>query len=246
MELGCISPFLLINDDQGAKLSVAFEKNLSILRRMSPEANQQRLAEMSDDEIVDAVSRAAAFAHRLISTKTWRGRDDGVLPNASTADDIAYEAFDDVMTKGSKWDADKDLALILSGLVRGKVKNLVNSWENSQFTDPSQIDTRESQGASHFDDLSPHVPSPSDLVCQREQDENFMLELHEALDGRPEERMIVESYIDGLTKRNEIIEHTGLSHKVFDHARKRLKRFFESDWRKNTSAHQLNVKDTLA
>ncbi len=62
-----------------------------------------------------------------------------------------------------------------------------------------------------------------------------MLELSEALVDRPEERLIVDAIIGGATKRREIAEITGLSLEGYDQARKCLKRFLKSEWRKSSS-----------
>lgn len=201
---------------------------------MSPEANQKRLAEMAEEDVMEAMRNASAFAFSLIASRTWRGSDEGVLPNGATVEDIVYEAFENVVD-GSKWDEDKPFWLILKGLVRGKIGNLVRSWENRKFSNADQIDTRKEQNVSFFDELSPHDPSPAKLLEQREEDENFMLELSEAMADRKEEQLIVDAIIDGTTKRREIAETTGISLKEFDQARKRLKRFLESEWRKSSS-----------
>lgn len=201
---------------------------------MSPEANQKRLAEMPEEEVMEAMRNAAAFASRLIASRTWRGSDEGVLPNGATVKDIVYESFENVVD-GSKWDEDKPFWLILKGLVRGKIGNLVRSWENRNFSNSDQVDTRREQKVSFFDELTPHDPSPARLLEQREEDENFMLGLSEALVDRPEELLIVDAIIGGATKRQEIAEITGLSLEEFDQARKRLKRFLDSEWRKSSS-----------
>jgi len=201
---------------------------------MPSEGNQQRLADMSDEEVMDAIASVTAYAYQLMSSMTWRGSEGGVLPKGATAKDIAYEAFENVVN-GSKWDEDKPFWLILRGLVQGKVGNLAKSWENRNFSNADQIDTREEQDVSYFDQLSSHDPSPAQIAEQREEDENFMLELSEALADRPEERLIVDAIIGGTTKRLEVAESTGLSLEEYDQARKRLKRFLESEWRKSSS-----------
>jgi len=201
---------------------------------MSPEANQARLAEMADEEVLDALKRASAFASRLIRSRTWRGSEGGVLPGGRMVEDLVQESFENVL-KGSKWDESKPLWLILEGLVRGKVGNLVRSWGNRNFTNPDRMDTRGDQSVSYFDELESRELSPDELVARQEEDETFILKLSEALSDRPEERLIADAVMEGLEKRSEIAERTGLAVEQVTQARKRLKRFLESEWTKSPS-----------
>lgn len=203
---------------------------------MSPDANQSRLDEMPEEEVIDAMERATAFALRLIRSRVWRGLRDGVLPRGRLAEDIVQESFENVL-KGSEWAESKPLWLILEGLVRGKVGNLVNSWENRNFTNPEQIDTRQEQGVSFFDELEAHELSPDEIAARSEEQENFTLDLSEALSDRHEEQLIVDAFMAGIEKRREVADHTGLTVDQVTNAQKRLKRFLETEWKKTPSGH---------
>lgn len=200
----------------------------------SKEANERRIAAMTDDEIDHALDQTTASAVSMISSKSWRSCNGGLLPGGRSAQDLVQAAFENIL-KGGKWDDDKTLELVLFGFIRGSVGNLAKSWENRNFTsiDEKSADGDE-VGLSAIEQIAADDP---DLVEKTSPSEDYevILQIVDSLaEGSPEKR-IAESYLSGASKRGEVCSETGLNDKEYEAAKKRLRRFLE-DYRKKRAA----------
>ncbi len=190
------------------------------------ERNEERLAEMSDEEIITVLRQAIGLAINTVNARRWRSGTGGVLPEGSSGEDIAREAFADVLN-GATWAEDKPLWLILKGLIYGKVYNKVHSWENKNFINHNNVlsdDKIADQVAPSYakttDDTITHAKS-------EENDDDLILLLAEAVEDKPEEKSVVDAIINGASKRSEIAQESGLTPGQVTNVRKRLKRIIE-------------------
>lgn len=194
---------------------------------------------MSDAEILDLLDRATAYANNLIKGRSWRGAHGGVLPDGSSAQDLAQTAFEKILD-GAKWDEEKDLGMVLCGIIRGNVKNMVRSWENQRFSNPedesqSQEDGETGSAIDRFESSDP----AADRKASEKEDEDLILEIIESLKEGSEERRIVEAIaFSGARKRAEVLDDTGMSEKEYEAAKKRLRRFLENYRQERAAAHQ--------
>jgi DNA-directed RNA polymerase specialized sigma24 family protein len=205
----------------------------------SKEANERRLAAMTDADLHDLLDRATAFADRLVRSKNWRGLQGGVLPAGKSVQDLVQAAFEKIL-EGAKWDEDKDLAMVLGGIIRGTVKNLVESWENRNFSNPDDHEgPEEEDGWVSAVDRFASSEETADRKISRKEDEDLLLNVIETLKEGSEERRIVEAIVfSGVGKRAEVLAETGLSAKEYEAAKKRLQRFLENYRRESATAHQ--------
>lgn len=194
---------------------------------------------MKDAEVLEALDQVSAFAHRLIQSKIWRGNTGGVLPEGQAAPDIVQHAMEKILT-GAKWDEDKPLWLVLRGLVMGRISNLVRSWENRHFSNPDDQNPLDNDqlGNSITNSFTATDEDPYERLA-REEDDIAILEISEALNDKPAEKLVVDAIINGVTKRAEIMELTGLNKQEYEAVKKRLRRFLES-FGKN--GFRLNIK----
>jgi hypothetical protein len=205
----------------------------------SKEANERRLNAMSDQEILDLLDRAAAYSNQLVRSRSWRGSRGGVLPDGKSVQDLVQAAFENILL-GAKWDEGKDLAMVLKGIVRGMVKNLVGSWENRNFSNP--VDQAGQQGEDVWDKAvggfsSSEEPADQNAACK--EDDDRLIEVIEALEEGSEERRIVESFVfSGACKRAEVLAETGLSEREYEAAKKRLQRLLGNYRQERATAHQ--------
>jgi hypothetical protein len=193
---------------------------------------------MSDEDILDLLDRATAFADRLVRSRSWRGSRGGVLPAGKTAHDLAQAAFEKIL-EGAKWDDDKDFAMILGGIVRGMVQKLVESWENRNFSNPDdQAEADEEAGWVSAVDRFASSENAAEQKIVRKEDDDRIVEIIESLKEGSEERRIVEAIFFGAGKRADVLTETGLSEKVYEAAKKRLQRLLENYRRETAAAHQ--------
>ena len=203
------------------------------------ETNERRISAMTDAEILDLLDRATAYASRLINGNSWRGSRGGVLPNCSSAQDLVQTAFEKILN-GAKWDEGKEFGMILYGIIRGTVKNLVNSWENQRFSNPEDdTQSQEDDEAGSAMDRFASAESTAVRKVTETEDEDRLLELIESLKEGSEERKIVEAIVfSGASKRGEVLEETGMNEKEYEAAKKRLRRFLENYRQERAAAHQ--------
>jgi hypothetical protein len=203
------------------------------------EANEKRLNAMSDEEIFDLLDRATAYATQLVRSRNWRGSRGGVLPVGKSVQDLVQAAFENIL-QGAKWDEGKELAMVLKGIIRGMVKNLVESWENRNFYNPDDKAGQEGEDdwVSAMDGFaSSEVLADQKAICR--DDDDRLLEVIEALKEGSEERRIVESIVfSGARKRAEVLADTGLSEGEYEAAKKRLQRFLGDFRQERATAHQ--------
>lgn len=202
-------------------------------------ANERRIGTLTDAEIFDLLDRATAYASSLIKSKSWRGARGGVLPNGNSAQDLVQTAFEKILN-GAEWDEEKDLGMVLFGIIRGNVKNLVESWENRRFSNPEDI-TQHQEGDESDSALDRFASSESVASSKalEKEDEDLLLEIIESLKEGSEERKIVESIVfSGARKRAEVLEDSGMNEKEYEAAKKRLRRFLENYRQKRSAAHQ--------
>ena len=202
----------------------------------SREANQRRLAAMTDAELHDVMDRTTAYAVSMISSKTWRFGKGGLLPGGHSVQDLVQAAFENFLTDG-KWDDNKPLWLVMQGFIRGSVGNLARSWENRNF---SSIDEKSEDGEeawrSAVEQIATDDPDPVER-SKRSEDDDLILEIVDGLkDGSPEKR-IAESFLNGASKRAEVLAETGLMAEEYEAAKKRLRRFLEDYRQKRDAAH---------
>lgn len=194
---------------------------------------------MTDAEILDLLDRATAYASRLINGNSWRGSRGGVLPDGNSAQDLVQTAFEKILN-GAKWDEAKDFGMVLCGIIRGAVKNLVNSWENKRFFNPedsTQSQDEEEAGAAI--DQFASAGLESDRKISESADEDLLLEIIESMKEGSEERRIVEAIVfSGAAKREDVLKDTGLKEKEYEAAKKRLRRILEDYRQKRVAAHQ--------
>jgi hypothetical protein len=205
----------------------------------SKEANERRLEPMTDADLHDLLDRATAYADRLIRSKNWRGSRGGVLPAGKSVQDLVQAAFEKIL-EGATWDEDKDLAMVLCGIIRGAVGNLANSWENRNFSNPDdQAEPEDEDGWVSAVDRFASSEETADRKASRKEDEDLLLSIIESLKEGSEERRIVESIVfAGAGKRAEVLSDTGLSEKEYEAAKKRLQRFLVNYRRETATAHQ--------
>lgn len=202
----------------------------------SREANERRLAAMTDAELHDVMDRTTAYAVSMISSKTWRFGKGGLLPGGHSVQDLVQAAFENFLTDG-KWDDNKPLWLVMQGYIRGYVGNLARSWENRNF---SSIDKKSEDGEEAWHSAIEQIATDdSDPVerSKRSEDDDLILEIVDGLkDGSPEKR-IAESFLNGASKRAEVLAETGLKAEEYEAAKKRLRRFLEDYRQKRGAAH---------
>lgn len=203
------------------------------------EANERRISAITDAEILDLLDRATAYANRLIKGNSWRRTYGGVLPGGNSAQDLVQAAFEKILN-GAKWDEDKDLAMVLCGIIRGRVQNLAKSWENRKFSNPEdETESEEDDAAGSAIDQFASADSAADRKVSEKEDEDLLLEIIESLDEGSQERKIVEAIVfSGARKRAEVLEDTGMSEKEYEAAKKRLRRFLENYRQERAVAHQ--------
>jgi hypothetical protein len=179
---------------------------------------------MTESELHELMDRTTAFAARLIAGKSWRFGKGGLLPGGRSACDLAQAAFENIL-KGGKWDEDKPLWLVLEGYVRGVVGNLAKSCENRLV---SGIDDNRPNGDdvwhSAVEQFASDGCDPGENH-QRDEDDEVFLEVVEGLKAGSPEKKIVEAFLNGASKRAEVLEETGLKAVEFEAAKKRLQRF---------------------
>ena len=194
---------------------------------------------MTDAEILDLLDRATAYASRLIKGNSWRGARGGVLPDGNSAQDLVQAAFDKILS-GAKWDEEKDLGMVLCGIIRGNVGNLVESWENRRFFNPEDNTAlQEDDDGDPQIDRFPSADLPADRKASEKEDEDLLLEVIQSLREGSEERNIVEAIVfSGARKRAEVLADTGMNEKEYEAAKKRLRRFLENYRQERATAHQ--------
>jgi hypothetical protein len=200
----------------------------------SKEANERRIAAMTDSELHDLMGRTKAYAGRMISSNSWRFSKGGLLPGGRSAHDLVQAAFENILN-GGEWDDDKPLWLVMQGFIRGCVGNLAKSWENRKF---SSIDEESADGENDWlsavEKIAADAPDPVERT-KRSEDYDVILQIVDSLaEGSPEKR-IAESYLSGASKRAEVLTETGLKAEEYEAAKKRLRRFLE-DYRKKRAA----------
>ncbi len=86
-------------------------------------SNEDRIAELTDEELVSLLDKLRVYAERLVASLSWRGMGrEGQLPDGDTAETLVQTAFEKVLT-GAKWDQGKALAMVLRGIIRSQVAN---------------------------------------------------------------------------------------------------------------------------
>lgn len=205
----------------------------------SKEANERRLEPMTEADLHDLLDRATAYTDRLIQSKNWRGSKGGVFPAGKSAQDLVQAAFEKIL-EGAKWDEDKDLSMVLCGIIRGAVGNLATSWENRNFSNPDDLaESEDKDGWVSAVDRFASSEESADRKASRKEDEDLLLSIIEDLKEGSEERRIVESVVfAGAGKRAEVLSDTGLSEKEYEAAKKRLQRFLVNYRRETAAAHQ--------
>jgi len=194
---------------------------------------------LSDAEILDLFDRATAYASRLIKGRSWRGSYGGVLPKGNSAQDLVQTAFENILN-GAKWDEEKDLRMVLFGIIRGAVENLVNLWENRKFSNPDDetCSKEDDEAASAIDRLASAEPT-SDRKAIEKEDEDLLLEIIGSLKEGSQERKIVEAIVfSGARKRAEVLHDTGMNETEYEAAKKRLRRFLENYRQQRAAVHQ--------
>lgn len=194
---------------------------------------------MTDTEILDLLDRVTAYASRLIRGNSWRASYGGVLPDGNSAQDLVQTAFEKILS-GAKWDKEKDLGMVLCGIIRGNVGNLVGSWENRRFSNPEdKAALQQDDDGDSATDRFASADSPADRKASEKEDEDLMLEVIESLTEDSEERKIVEAIVfSGARKRAEVLADTGMNEKEYEAAKKRLRRFLENYRQERAAAHQ--------
>ncbi|MES2466347.1 MAG: hypothetical protein V4675_03510 [Verrucomicrobiota bacterium] len=194
---------------------------------------------MKDAEILDLLDRATAYASNLIRGRSWRGAHGGVLPDGNSAQDLAQTAFEKILC-GAKWDEEKDLKMVLCGIIQGAVKNMVESWENRRFSNPEdEAQSQDDDEAGSVIDRFASTDSAPDRKASEREDEDLLLEIIESLKDGSEERKIVEAIVfSGARKRGEVLDDSGMNEKEYEAAKKRLRRFLENYRQERATAHQ--------
>lgn len=194
---------------------------------------------MTDEEILDLLDRATAYASNLIRGRSWRGAYGGVLPDGYSAKDLVQTAFGKILN-GAKWDEEKGLGMVLYGIIRGTVKNLVDSPENQRFSNPEDDpQSQEDDDAGSAMDRFASSESAADRKASEREDEDLLLDLIESLKEGSEERKIVEAIVfSGARKRAEVLEDTGMNEREYEAAKKRLRRFLENYRQERAASHQ--------
>lgn len=192
---------------------------------------------MANDEVIDLVNRLTAFAVNYLKGRGWRNGSGKILPNGEDAQSLVQTALEKLLA-GAKWDENKPAELVLQGIIKGRVQSLVNSPENKKSVDREEDGFDEIDGSELNGSLASEVATPIDEILEGEsQDKIFaILEELEKL-GKIEEYKIVESIFCGNIKRVDILKDTGLDAKVYDVAKKRLRRFLEDFRQKMVTSH---------
>lgn len=191
---------------------------------------------MTEAELHDVMDRTTAYAARLISGRRWRFGGAGFLPGGRSACDLAQSAFENILN-GGKWDEDKPLWLVLQGYVRGLVRNLAISSENclvSGIDDKRSLE--EETWRSAVEQMASDDPHPAEIL-QRMEDDEVMLDVVDAFEIGSPERRIVESVLNGASKRAEVLSETGLKSAEYEAAKKRLRRFLEDFRQQRATEH---------
>ena len=191
---------------------------------------------MTESEIHDLMERTTAYAVRLISGRSWRFGKGGFLPDGRSAVDVVQAAFENILS-GGKWDEDKELGLVLRGYVRGTISNLVNSLENRLV---SGIDDRKSKGEESWRSAVEQMESESLAagdILQRNEDDDIILDIVDGLKKGSPDRMIVESILNGASRREEVLVETGLKPAEYEAAKKRLRRFLDEYRQQRAASH---------
>lgn len=199
-------------------------------REAQKAANEARLAKLSEDKLLELLSRATAFATRCIKENCWRSAGSGgVLPEGSGPEDIVQRAFERLLD-GAKWDEDKTLEMVLMGLVKGHVANLVRLLENKRTINPGDIKDNEDEAEQSKEKWTPKENLNPAHLMERAEDDEAALEILESFERDSQEYRIVEAILGGTTKRAEILQETGISASEYEAAKKRLRTFLQKFW----------------
>lgn len=196
--------------------------------------NGDRLAEIPEAEVNVLLDKLSAHAFNRIRSLSWRGiGSTGVLPNGESAETIVQVAVGKLLS-GAKWDASKDAETILRGIVDSHISNLVRTWENKNFINPSNK-TDEDGAKSGFDAIKSSSLNPIEFL-ERSEDDEAALEILESFDeGTPEHRIIA-AIFNGPIKRAAIMEEANVSEKEYEATKKRLRTFLRKYWQNRDSA----------
>lgn len=201
----------------------------------SKEANERRIAAMTEADLHDLMERSTAYAARMISSKSWRFGKGGLLPGGRSVEDLVQAAFENFLA-GGKWDEDKPLWLVMQGFIRGCVGNFAKSWENQRF---SNIDDNPADGEeswrSAVEQIATDDPDPVERT-HRSEDDDLILEIVDGFKEGSPERRIAESFLYGASKRAEVLTETGLKAEEYEAAKKRLRRFLKDYRQERASA----------
>ena len=202
----------------------------------SKEANERRLAAMTDAELHDLMDQTTAYAVRMISSKGWRFGHGGLLPGGRSVEDLVQAALENILN-GGKWDDHKPLWLVMQGFIRGCVGNLAKSWENRKFSsiDEESVDGEEGW-RSAIEQIAADDPDPVERT-HRLEDDDVILEIVDGFKEGSPERWIAEAFLNGASKRAEVLAETGLKAEEYEAAKKRLRRFLEQYRQERAAAH---------
>lgn len=204
----------------------------------SKEANEQRIAEMTNDEVLALIEQLTANTVNLIKARSWRNSGSELLPSGEDAQTLVQFALGKVLA-GAKWDQDKPIWLILQGIIRGRIQSLVNSPENKRLIDCDEDSfDKASDEIEKYEEPTPRPPDPSGALEEKEAEEllfGIIEELEQS--GRNEEKEIVEAIFAGCLKRTEILEETGLGEAEYEAAKKRLRRYLKEYRQESSVGH---------
>lgn len=161
----------------------------------------------------------------------WRTGDRESLPEGKTAEDLAYEAIEKVLSGDRKWDpaACSDLLRYLKGVVDSLASHLVVSEEHRRVRRMPQTDEgqeveellRLSDPAA---DTAENLVDPETQVVGRVAAEQFVDALFDEIAGDKELETMMDVLLRGIVKPKEIAAETGMNVERVYKLRERLDR----------------------
>lgn len=179
---------------------------------------QERLAGADWDRISLRLVDYALFKVRRLK---WRTGDRESLPEGKTAEDLACEAIEKVLSGDRRWDPDAcpDLVEYLKGVVDSLVSHLVISEEHRRVRRMPQ--TEEGQeveellklanpGAATAKHLVTAQIDPETQTIGKMEAERFVGEIFEEIAEDKELELVMDALLRGNVKAREIAAETGI------------------------------------
>jgi hypothetical protein len=199
----------------------------SVKRWVLPEGEVRRLVEpdvqdrMAGEDWERITLLLVDYALFKVRRLKWRTGDQESLPEGKTAEDLAYEAIEKVLSGARKWDPATcpELVGYLKGVVDSLVSHLVISEEHRRVRRMPQTEegqeveellTLAKPGAETAEHLVTIQIDPEAQTAGKMEAERFVGEIFEGIAGDKELEMVMDALLRGNVKPREIAAETGI------------------------------------